>query len=412
MKVQNGKKYSLLRFCKICNLLLLFFVILDPTNSLFGLKVPVFILFCVCSVPFFNVKYFYVPLTYLGIFFVSLFWSELFNENLQRDMIFAYLKSFLFLFYLFYVNDKELKICKTFYNMCILLAIVEICLLLYMRHSSINELALYHFATNHNNFVMVGHRSYYGIFKMDIVFYKTSPLLCFSLVISLYFLYTTKKKKYLVHTILFFLGMFISGTRANILTCVMLVFLIYLYFCFKYKKRILFVVFIGLLFVFVAFYVIIFLLVTPEPSTDIKSGHLKGYMELFNSNLLKTLTFGFGPAKYFYSYGVEQELSATELTYMDLIKNYGVVGTLLMISMLCVPILNLINNKKIDLFQKYILFWGYVAYLFIAGTNPLLISSTGFILISIMFYVSDKDLFEEFNMSSCFYKKLIKYNGS
>lgn len=171
----------------------------------------------------------------------------------------------------------------------------------------------------------------------------------------------------------------------------------------KYEKSI---------FLFVAFYVIIFLLVTSAPSTDIKSGHLKGYMELFNSNLLKTLTFGFGPAKYFYSYGVEQEVSATELTYMDLIKNYGIVGTVLMISMLCVPILNLINNKKIDFFQKYILFLGYVAYLFIAGTNPLLISSTGFILISIMFYVSDKDLFEEFNMSSCFYKKLIKYNGS
>ena len=96
----------------------------------------------------------------------------------------------------------------------------------------------------------------------------------------------------------------------------------------------------------------------------------------------------------------------TELSFFDLIKNFGCFGTLLIVICLLYPLLNLYNNNSLSKLAKFSIAISYIAYLFDAGTNPLLISSTGFMIVCAMFYISDKNLYRELDV---YRKNLIKF---
>ncbi|MBR7166466.1 MAG: hypothetical protein IKD38_01830 [Bacteroidaceae bacterium] len=115
-----------------------------------------------------------------------------------------------------------------------------------------------------------------------------------------------------------------------------------------------------------------------EPSNLVKYAHLTSYKELFNSNP-EYLILGQGPATEFYSMGFRKMTLKTEWTYLELVRNYGV---------LCLPILYVILSplfRLIKLARKYDsaipMAFAYVTYLIIAGTNPLLMSSTGMLVL-------------------------------
>ena len=115
-----------------------------------------------------------------------------------------------------------------------------------------------------------------------------------------------------------------------------------------------------------------------EPSNLVKYAHLASYKELFNENPLYLL-LGQGPATEFYSIGFRKMTLKTEWTYLELLRNYG---------MLCLPILYVILRPLFELIKlsfKYdsalTIAAAYIIYLVIAGTNPLLLSSTGMLVI-------------------------------
>ena len=121
----------------------------------------------------------------------------------------------------------------------------------------------------------------------------------------------------------------------------------------------------------------IFLLATEkgEASNAVKFGRLAYYWNLFDLHP-EYLFIGQGPATLFYcDKGLTDQ---TEWTYLDLIRNYG----LLSLAILCVffyPLVRLFRHRR-DPFTQGVLFT-YVVYLLIAGTNPLLLSSTGMLMI-------------------------------
>ena len=87
----------------------------------------------------------------------------------------------------------------------------------------------------------------------------------------------------------------------------------------------------------------------------------------------------------------------TEWTYIELIRVYGVFS-LLILSVVFFPVYRLWRFAKKDTFSFGI--WGtYIIYLFIAGTNPLILSSTGMIMIlAIYSYLEQAKLrFPEWN---------------
>ena len=76
-----------------------------------------------------------------------------------------------------------------------------------------------------------------------------------------------------------------------------------------------------------AFLFLIFLLVTEkgEASNAIKFGHLPSYWQLFNDHP-EYLLIGQGPATSFYTEGFHEMTLQTEWTYLELLRNYGLLS--------------------------------------------------------------------------------------
>ena len=95
----------------------------------------------------------------------------------------------------------------------------------------------------------------------------------------------------------------------------------------------------------------------------------------------KTLLFGQGLGSYFYSSGFGTETSITELTYLEFIRNFGLIIAIIYYGLLLYPIRKLRNQTFKEM---HFLILAYVAYLMICVSNPLLVSSSGMLVLAIV----------------------------
>jgi len=388
-------KVNLKDISYFANVVLLFSIIIDPTNVFFGIKVIAFLFFVSTSFPYARYKNVFVLITFCMVYFITFSTGIVTNQQIDINFAFATLKTFLFLSYLFWMNDDYLQVFSIFYKLSLLMGIIVIILYFLMFIYPSLGTIINVFFTEKNHPVRVSHRTILGVGFFS-VFYGTSPISVISLSVALFFLFSKRRIKYFFHSCIFFLCLFFSGTRANMLSGILIVVFLTLFYLLYYKKSLLtFVVtfcsasLIGM--------TLIIRLLTDETnvSSHIKSGHSESTLLLFSENPLRFLFIGTGPGSTFYTTGFDEVTAQTELTYLELIRNYGLLFTLLIISILCVPFLNIINNKHYDKLLKFSLLLGYLSYLFIAGTNPLLLSSTGLIVFAVMFYISNNNILRE-----------------
>jgi O-antigen ligase len=225
------------------------------------------------------------------------------------------------------------------------------------------------------------------------IYYKSSPVVVIPYAYSFYKLLITKKtskKRYFICSVVFCSCLIISGSRANMLTGLLVPLIIFLFYLFKNKKN-LFGFFLFLVPIVMLGFVIIFKLLNDsnEASLLVKTGHMYSYIELFSENPLRII-MGYGPGSMFYSYGKMGMVSETELTYLEMFRRYGVVGALLLLWIFICPLIHLSQNLRND--KNYFPFLiGYIGYLFIGGTNPLLFSSTGIVVLIQYYMLCDKD---------------------
>jgi hypothetical protein len=118
-----------------------------------------------------------------------------------------------------------------------------------------------------------------------------------------------------------------------------------------------------------------------EDSVEMKGGHLNSMLELFQKNP-SILLLGEGAGSLYYSKGVGENIAISELTYIELIRMYGIFGGGFILLLYFFPVLYLFQIKSEE---SHAIGWGYLAYLFIGGTNPLLVSSTGIILLAAVY---------------------------
>lgn len=393
---------------KLSNILLLFAIILDPTNTIFGIKDIAFAIFVISNLPNINFKNIFFFLIFMFVFFVSLSFGLLSNQMIDLNASIGILKSFVFLFYIFFIPAKHLNFFKYFYHICLLMAIVEILIYLIMCFVPAFSSSLYSYMVNHDNTAMINlNRNFYGI-TIASVFYKTSPMLVITECFALTIFFKKGEKKYLLHALLSISGLLCSGTRANMLSCVLVGLIIFLSYNFYVKKRMLSSIFIFSIVGFCTIFLIIFLLTTSESSTDIKTEHLKSFFVLFFENPLIYGTIGSGAGTIMYTSGFNQHTTVTELSYLELIKNFGLIGTVFILILLFIPFIYLFKNNKYKILDKISFSIGYLAYLFIAGTNPLLIGSTGFTVIAIIYYLSSYNVYDEMSKQKKRKKSLLK----
>jgi hypothetical protein len=377
------------------NTILLFSIIIDPTNTLFGIKDIAFLFFVATSLPYVNFKNIFVVVIFCMVHLITFSVGIITDQQIDINIAFGILKSFLFLSYLFWMNNDYLQVFSIFYRWSLLMGIIVIILYFLMTIFPSLELIIYAFLTKKDHVIAVGRRTVLGI-RYYLVFFRTSPISVISLSVALFLLFSKRKVKYFLHGCIFFLCLFFSGTRANILSGVLIVVFLTLFYLLYYKNSL-------VIFIFTFFsaslmgMMLVMRLLTDETSgsSRVKAGHIESTLLLFSETPFRFLFVGTGPGSTFYTIGFDEITHMTELTYLELIRNYGLIFTLLIVLLLCVPFINIINNKQYDKFLKISLFLGYLAYLFIAGTNPLLIGSTGFVVVAVMFYISRKNILKE-----------------
>lgn len=400
-------------------LLLTISIVLDPTDQWFHLKVPLFILCFFYNLKSKQLSSIWIPIVFFIVFFVTYLFQK-FNYFVLVNLaaVRATFKTFLFsLLVVGITNKNKTKLFKAFFvvvlfqsSFCVFLSLLlRINYQLATRIISLIPNTTYGYDYN----FMVTQRSFIGI-ELFGIYYKTSPLATLALAFSSYIFLFYKKKQYLIYSLIFILFLFFSSTRANVLAALIIPSFMIVYFLII-KKR--FVLAELILIILMGLALILFLKFVSDKgdfSLNIKALHRMSYKEIFQANPLRYVFVGEGPGSLFFTKAVNEYWTNTELSYYDLIRNYGLVFSIIIMLVFLFPLLKycILKNKALYISVSF----GYIVYLLIAATNPYLLSSTGFFMYTIVFYISKIDPIKEVEV--CFQKKnkwrniLLKFNAN
>jgi hypothetical protein len=382
---------------KIIKFLFSIFVIvllLDPADKIFHLKTPIFLLILfIWAVKFFLSKskiiffkdIFFIILTFGIITFFGIIVSLLQNSDIDYEFVFGFIKSLSILFLLFVIIDLDMLAISYLNKYSILIPLVTFPIYLIVLFDFALLDQIFDFLVTQKKSAMLATRSYYG-YDVIMVYYKTSPVLVFPLAFFLdQFVKGEKKYKSFILSFVFFISLLISGTRANMISAVLIT-LYFLYILVKERKNIVYKIFLIIAVSILGLYFFSKLSFNEsESSTVIKTGHFDSFTLNLKNNP-QYLIWGQGLGSKFYSKGIDDFTAQTELTYFDLIRFFGLPLSIIFMLLIIYPMAYYYFNNKITLENRYLLI-AFIFYLFIAGTNPLLISSTGMLVLISMFSV-------------------------
>ncbi len=380
--LNSSKKKIIQKGGNILFSFLIFAIIFDPTNTILHLK-DVFFIFLFA----YNLLFFKPNLTYLvhiGIIFSVVLLCAIFAEIQQNifsyEGLFAVLKSFAPLTLLLWIHRYDvikLSVIPVFITSLITVILYIICTI-----NPIIEEAMWTYTKAHEYTIMMSHRAILGrpIFAM---YYKSLIAFTFSLVFCIYMATTVEKKKlgrifFSTAAIVISLAFLVSGSRTTMLLPFFIL-IVVLFREIQQRPRAKYLLYPCLALAFILFVVFILVLAseTSEASNMVKYAHVHSFLTLFEENPLY-LVIGQGPATSFYTEGFGKLTTTTEWSYLDLLRNYGIFSFLIL-SVVLAPLCTMFKHRN----DKYtfLLIGGYIAYLLIAGTNPLLLSSTGMLMI-------------------------------
>lgn len=353
-----------------------FFAIVDPVNTLFGLKVPLFLIFV-----------FYLILRYkphsvdMGIIILLIllqFVSCLFGLLMGFEFDLGISKQYILFYFslLILCWGYKLDFFPSIFFGALIVSIITIAGYFAIMINPDLKLVIYQFAENHGRILMTGERTFLGVTFYSF-YYRTLPIVILPATIffNKFLNEKTNKKMNLIVSLIFMSSLFMGGNRSMLLA----VFVITMFsIFFKYKKIKLFRIIVVLV-LFLGLY-IAFMAVTDkgETSSSVKFAHLESFIYYFSNNL-HTLLFGTGAGSMFYSKGVGMMTSLTEWTYLELLRMNGIIGVFLFFVFLFRPIKRNFNSNSIKYWKAVSL--AYIIYIFLAGSNPNIFCSTGLLVI-------------------------------
>lgn len=366
--------------------MLIFVIVLDPTNTVLHLKDVFFVLLVGYNCVFYKPDFSYLPLILLvyAMVLAGTVFGDMQGCRVDKELYSGTLKGF---------APLVLLLWTPYYNVVrlskwpIIIAGFFIAVL-YMASclSEAFEMFLFLFSKSHNGMIMMTHRNFLG-FPIFGMYYKS--MICFIFILFLVYhrLYNVRKHRfgYALAAIGLTFTFLVSGTRATMLLPLFMAGFV-LYRTMQKWSRLRYFLYPLLAVGASAFLLLVFLLATQEgeASNAIKYAHLTSYIELFETHP-EYLLLGQGPGAIFYSSGFKMWTAITEWTYIEQLRYYGIFSVALFFVLLN-PIYKLLKYRGYEV--PFGILGAYVAYLFIAGTNPLLVSSTGMVvLLSIYSYV-------------------------
>lgn len=228
----------------------------------------------------------------------------------------------------------------------------------------------------------LGKRSF-GNYELLQIYFVTSPMLVVA--IAYYFdramseANSTRKLLFFAVTTIDVVGMFLGGTRNNILISLLTPVLLWPFYarrrsisalCGLGVIAILALLFAGYLKAFFDF---------SEAGNNIRLTTMQDYVRIFSDPV--TLMFGQGLGTY-YDWSARGPFYISELTYMEIIRNFGLFGGLPMMALISLPLAHavLMPTSRRD----KVLAVAYFLYLVMSASNPMFFSSTGILILTIL----------------------------
>lgn len=391
----------IIRIVKFLLSLLILILLIDPTDRIFHLKIPLFILVIfgwMILKSKSKIKYYkeYVEIIFFLIFITifGIFTAVGQGDNTDYAFAFGFLKSIFILFLLIIVVDMDIDIGKYVSKYSIFIPLITFVIYYLPLYNVALFGQVYNYLGMETETMMIANRNFYG-YTVFMIYYKTSPVLVFPL--SYYCSVVVRDGftvKRMILISMFFVCLLVSGTRANMLSALCVI-LYWIYIFLKEKKNAFYslVVFISM-FTAITMFALSLSFKEKEASAVTKYGHYVSLMNNFEEHP-QYLLWGQGLGSRFYSIGKNGFTSQVELTYIELIRYFGIPLGLFFMIMIIYPMINIVINKKINAYNQYII-PAFVTYLFICGTNPLLVSSTGMLIMIIMYSYIRKD-FVQYN---------------
>lgn len=377
----------LCKYFKVLFNLLLIICVFDPADLVFRLKMPLFIL-CLFvflldyknlkinkypkTIFLINIIFLLIPIISLSFYFIDNLALPENGFNLYKGYLLVILSILLFHFNLNCI--KSFSIILNFLSFLIIL--VYFIVKTFPEYYNI----IYLWGLKYQIF-LIGERVYdielEGIWS---IYFVTSPLLVIPIAYYTNSYVNNNSFKVLLILFLNIFAMFIAGTRNNMFTSILVPFLIFLYYS---KKKNIFIFFslIGLFaFIYLNIDTITAMFSLNEPSNATKYGLLGDYYNIFNSPRNLLIGQGFG-ANYFWESRGKFDF-VTELTYLEIIRNFGLILGFILLICIFYPIIYAIKNKK-----NYYIFYLLVAYsfyLFMSANNPIFFMSMGMLFFPIV----------------------------
>jgi hypothetical protein len=364
--------------------LLTFTALIDPADDIFHLKVPAFILVILVwlwrrglSRSTLTLRAWIIVLV-TGVAIPAL-WTllGLLHRNIHGpDLnIGGTAKAFLFLFVLPVIVNEDIDLASLVSRMSCLVALLIVCLVgVSFFFPPVFE-AFYAFSIEKNNAIITTSRDLLGI-GVGQFYYKTSALLVFpfSYYCNRLTLPGSPQLLSLLMCVLYAMALLFSGARANYLSGLFIAG----FFFIGYLGRkagwmaALTVAFAGI--ILIASTMVAKLASPTEESNAVKLLHVRSYEQEFGAHP-SLLLWGQGADTAFYSEGFQDWTLTTEVTYLELIRVFGIpVSALFLAGLLCL-------GRRLFQNRRWALWVAFVTYLIMSGSNPLLISSTGFLAI-------------------------------
>ena len=376
-------RWALLAFMLSC--------VFDPADKLLGAKVWSYLVcwLLVVAENFTSWKRPRLPrglLVYVSIFILipclSIVWYMV-RDGSEPYGGFILLKGYLLITFALLLAISRINLFRQFATVLTCLAVLIIATYLSLLVAPDLYLTLNEFGEATGVLQLDSGRDYGGGVVLSQVYFVTSPMLAIS--ISYYYekavhaLHSRERCKYVVLTLINVAGMLLAGSRNNILVSVTL--LIALWFFYTRRK------FIGVPGALTAMFTLGFIfqneirafLDPMEHSNSVKLQALSDYSNLFGDSLTLLLGQGLGAYHYFTGRG---QLFVTELTYHEVFRSFGIFGGILMLGLLVFPVYYGFIKKRH--FSGKALLIGYIGYLVMSISNPLLFMSMGTLFLSMM----------------------------
>jgi len=222
----------------------------------------------------------------------------------------------------------------------------------------------------------------YGSLSYQLVYFHTSPLMVVAVAYFCYQSLVSLGRARFWNVLLLVLnvcGMLLSGTRNNMIVGLLMPLMIIAWYK-GIKVRLTVVAALAVVLSVGLGYGVVQAMLSPdEISNTIKLLYFHDYAAMFSN--WPTLLFGQGLGASFFSTALDTRVSVTELTYLEIIRNYGLIMACVFYFLLLYP-LRMLGNPEAR--TDHYLFLGYFGYLYLCAANPLLMSSTGMLVLAIV----------------------------